>query len=933
MERYDASEGEEEVRLSAASQTERSGLLGRGAGSSNKKKKNKGKYDSGLGELDTDFDEDNEQVVFSVGETKRPSGKDGAFDNHYSQITPKSYQFKALFRKNFKLQLRQRCTLCCQIVVPLLLILYVGAMQLLFNSLLDDNKGWKDPEVKMPVALNQSWTYFIGDPLPQSVPDLGYLSITGDKGGMLSSINQTKYFTPNGTAYHMPFLLPYSSRAKLQTEIKSMKDRFSAALQSGGEIESFLAAPFAALAFSFRNVSTQGTPHLSFELQREQQYPYIIAYQGDSSSELGVAGIILMASAWLVASINLVVKTLLQGFPYEDLPLNIDVGSFTATLTYPLIMSWLLPVYVYNIVLEKQEKLREMMKMMGLKMINYWIVTFLYNAILYLAVLVIVYCFSYGFGFAIFTQGSVPATLFLFLLWGNAQIAVAFFLSSIFNSTRFATIFCYFLVIIQAILSFVINATVFKDDNAPFFWNLWPPFAFFRAIYVLGAQCGRGECPETSDYDFSNEIVHIFLFLIFTSFFFYLLAFYLDAVLPKQFGVSKKPWFFLTPIIKLFRRSAGSSAVGRSVQADEENLALLEPKRSVTQTVEALEEPDDVARERQKVYDAQIDADCPVIIRDLRKEYGARFGKSKKVAVQNLTLSMQKGECFGLLGPNGAGKTTTLSILTGLFPPSSGTAHIGGFDIRTDIDKVHRVMGVCPQFDTLWLDLTCEETLLFYARLKGVAGKDESEHTMQSLNMVGLQDFPKRLVKDLSGGMRRRLSVAVSLVGNPRIVFLDEPTTGLDPESRRHLWDVLAQVKTDRCMILTTHSMEEADVLCTTIGIMSNGCLRCVGPQQDLKTRFGQGYTLTLNYPPEAENQVTAFVRELLPSASLVEKFAGNATYQIPSTNLVISELFEVMEEKKDEAGITDWGISQTSLEDVFLTIVRNDEGGIGFTS
>ncbi|ELR11324.1 ABC transporter A family protein [Acanthamoeba castellanii str. Neff] len=649
-----------------------------------------------------------------------------------------------------------------------------------------------------------------------------------------------------------------------------------------------------------------------------------------------------MASAWLVASINLVVKTLLQGFPYEDLPLNIDVGSFTATLTYPLIMSWLLPVYVYNIVLEKQEKLREMMKMMGLKMINYWIVTFLYNAILYLAVLVIVYCFSYGFGFAIFTQGSVPATLFLFLLWGNAQIAVAFFLSSIFNSTRFATIFCYFLVIIQAILSFVINATVFKDDNAPFFWNLWPPFAFFRAIYVLGAQCGRGECPETSDYDFSNEIVHIFLFLIFTSFFFYLLAFYLDAVLPKQFGVSKKPWFFLTPIIKLFRRSAGSSAVGRSVQADEENLALLEPKRSVTQTVEALEEPDDVARERQKVYDAQIDADCPVIIRDLRKEYGARFGYltsswhghvemwSKKVAVQNLTLSMQKGECFGLLGPNGAGlspriptittlhprKTTTLSILTGLFPPSSGTAHIGGFDIRTDIDKVHRVMGVCPQFDTLWLDLTCEETLLFYARLKGVAGKDESEHTMQSLNM----DFPKRLVKDLSGGMRRRLSVAVSLVGNPRIVFLDEPTTGLDPESRRHLWDVLAQVKTDRCMILTTHSMEEAD--------------------QDLKTRFGQGYTLTLNYPPEAENQVTAFVRELLPSASLVEKFAGNATYQIPSTNLVISELFEVMEEKKDEADIlfqplliTDWGISQTSLEDVFLTIVRNDEGGIGFTS
>jgi hypothetical protein len=218
-----------------------------------------------------------------------------------------------------------------------------------------------------------------------------------------------------------------------------MKDRFSAALQSGKDYESLFEAPFAWLAFSFQNVTTQGTPRLSFEIQREGQFPYLIAYRGESSTELGIAGILLMANAWLAASVNRSLEVLLQGFPYEELPINIDVGSLTATLTYPLIMSWLLPVYVYNIVLEKQEKLREMMKMMGMKMSNYWAVTFVYNVILYLAVLVVVYGFSYGFGFAIFTQGSVPATLFLFLLWGNAQIAVAFFLSSIFNSTRFAT--------------------------------------------------------------------------------------------------------------------------------------------------------------------------------------------------------------------------------------------------------------------------------------------------------------------------------------------------------------------------------------------------------------------------------------------------------------------------------------------------------------
>jgi len=360
---------------------------------------------------------------------------------------------------------------------------------------------------------------------------------------------------------------------------------------------------------------------------------------------------------------------------------------------------------------------------------------------------------------------------------------------------------------------------------------------------------------------------------------------------------------------------------------------LLDSKVTSSQAAEVTQEPEDVARERQRVYDGLIEEDAPIIIRDLRKEYGARFGKSRKVAVQNLTLSIGKGVCFGLLGPNGAGKTTTISILTGLYPPTSGTALVGGFDIRTDIDQVHLVMGVCPQFDTLWMDLTCEETLLFYSRLKGVSSKDEDDHVKYSLSMVGLEDYPKRLVKDLSGGMRRRLSVAVSLVGDPRIIFLDEPTTGLDPESRRQLWDVLNKVKTDRCIILTTHSMEEADVLCTQIGIMSNGCLRCIGPQQDLKYRFGQGYTLNLNYPPHAEQQVSAALDELIPTATLVEKFAGNATYHLPMAGIAISELFQLMEEKKDEVGITDWGITQTSLEDVFLTIVRNDEGAIGFTS
>eukprot|EP01090_Pellita_catalonica_P017588 TRINITY_DN5345_c0_g1_i1.p1 TRINITY_DN5345_c0_g1~~TRINITY_DN5345_c0_g1_i1.p1 ORF type:complete len:450 (-),score=66.30 TRINITY_DN5345_c0_g1_i1:98-1447(-) len=445
----------------------------------------------------------------------------------------------------------------------------------------------------------------------------------------------------------------------------------------------------------------------------------------------------------------------------------------------------------------------------------------------------------------------------------------------------------------------------------------------------MGILCGVNDCPGISDYGWGNEITRLWVYLFIEPFFVYILANYLGNVLPKDYGIQKSPWYCFKPIYSLMckcrKKKNYPDAINSSGlinSGSSEHASLL----SRTATDDLIEEPFDVARERERVYRGQIDDTCPIVIMDLRKKYGGRFGKSKKIAVKKLTLSIPEGECFGLLGPNGAGKTTTISILTGLFPPSSGSARVGGYDIKTEIDLVHRVMGVCPQFDTLWMDLTCKETLLFYARLKGIGRKEEDEHVLDALDQVGLKEFNKRKVKDLSGGMRRRLSVAVSLVGNPRIIFLDEPTTGLDPESKRMLWDVLTRVKKGKCIILTTHSMEEADVLCTRIGIMANGRLQCVGPQQDLKTRFGQGYTLKINFTDAARETAVKFVTATAPTAVIVEEFPGTCTFQIPRADLQISMLFDRMEKGKKKVGITDWGINQTSLEDVFLTIVRNNE-------
>jgi ABC-type multidrug transport system ATPase subunit len=161
------------------------------------------------------------------------------------------------------------------------------------------------------------------------------------------------------------------------------------------------------------------------------------------------------------------------------------------------------------------------------------------------------------------------------------------------------------------------------------------------------------------------------------------------------------------------------------------------------------------------------------------------------------------------------------------------------------MDSVYMSIGVCPQHDILWGDLSVAEHVLFYARLKGVALDKESKALDIALKKVRLEPFRNRLTKTLSGGEKRRLSIAIALIGNPSVAFLDEPTTGLDPEVRRLIWNIIQTAKAGRTIVLTTHSMEEAEVLCNRIGIMAKGTLRCLGPQLRLKEIYGRGFKLS----------------------------------------------------------------------------------------
>jgi ABC-2 type transport system ATP-binding protein len=218
-----------------------------------------------------------------------------------------------------------------------------------------------------------------------------------------------------------------------------------------------------------------------------------------------------------------------------------------------------------------------------------------------------------------------------------------------------------------------------------------------------------------------------------------------------------------------------------------------------------------------------------------------RSGDREIHAVRDLDLEISRGEFFGLLGPNGAGKSTTIGMLTTRVLPTSGTAEIGGVDVVRDPPTAKRVIGVVPQTNTLDRQLTVAENLEFHGRYFGMSRRDATRRASGLLALFRLADRGRAMVPELSGGMAQRLMIARALVHRPQILFLDEPTSGIDPQSRLALWEVLRELHAGgQTILLTTHYMEEADALCERIGIIDHGALLALGTPAELKAGADQ---------------------------------------------------------------------------------------------
>jgi ABC-2 type transport system ATP-binding protein len=283
------------------------------------------------------------------------------------------------------------------------------------------------------------------------------------------------------------------------------------------------------------------------------------------------------------------------------------------------------------------------------------------------------------------------------------------------------------------------------------------------------------------------------------------------------------------------------------------------------------------------------------------------------VAVNGVDLEIKKGELFSLLGPNGAGKTTTIRMLCCLLKPTKGTASILGYDIAKEPFKVKKLIGVSPQDTVLSERLNCWENLALIGKVHGLSSKEVKRRSKELLETMGLMERSKDQVRKFSGGMKRRLSIIMALVHEPEVLFLDEPTLGLDPQARRAIWEYIAQLKGKKTILLTTHYMEEADSLSDRIGIIDEGRVVALGTPQELKTNLFKMRSIVIS----AGNLTAEVMEDLRSKYSRVEEVNGEL--KISHKDLDFKEIVDYLHSRG--VIIYSAALEQPTLEDVFIQI------------
>uniref|UniRef100_W5LBI4 P-type phospholipid transporter n=1 Tax=Astyanax mexicanus TaxID=7994 RepID=W5LBI4_ASTMX len=614
----------------------------------------------------------------------------------------------------------------------------------------------------------------------------------------------------------------------------------------------------------------------------------------------------------------------LQQMPY---PCYVDdLFMLTLSRCFPIfiVLAWVYSVsmMVKSVVLEKEMRLKETLKAMGVTNEVLWCAWFIDSFLVMAA--------STALLTAIIMGGKVlnysnPIILFIFLLtFTTATIMQCFLMTVFFNKANLAAAcsgILYFSFYLPHLACFTWQDRITKDMKI--MASLMSQVAFgFGTEYLsryeeqgLGLQWDNIHTSplEGDEFSFHTSIIMMLLDTVLYA----VLAWYLDSVFPGQYGIGRPFYFPIQP-----------------------SYCSLKPHALVS------------SPPTEKVF---FEAEPSGLVVGVHVENLVKvFSGSSKPAVDGLSITFYEGQITAFLGHNGAGKTTTMSILTGLFPPTSGTAFIYGKDIRTDMDTIRHSLGMCPQHNIIFHHMTVAEHILFYSLLKGRPLAEAQQEVENMLEDFGLPHKRNEQTQNLSGGLQRKLSVAMAFVGGAKVVFLDEPTSGVDPYSRRSIWDLLLKYRPGRTVILSTHHMDEADLLSDRVAIISQGRLHCCGSPLFLKSMLGAGFYLTLvrrmkddTPPTRKEGQcdckddcsckcsicteykestcgdvetITNLVHHHVPEARLVEAVGQELTFLLPSRGFkhrAYASLFRELEETLADIGLSSFGVSDTSLEEV----------------
>uniref|UniRef100_A0A8C4WZM9 ATP-binding cassette, sub-family A (ABC1), member 12 n=1 Tax=Eptatretus burgeri TaxID=7764 RepID=A0A8C4WZM9_EPTBU len=608
-----------------------------------------------------------------------------------------------------------------------------------------------------------------------------------------------------------------------------------------------------------------------------------------------------------------------QPFPFPCHAVDRFVQDVGLSLPLMMILAWVLviPYTVKCLVEEKEMQVKQYLQMMGVlppSRFLTWLLTksisIIFISCLLSAILKASQTLFNSDGLIIF---------FLFLTFGLSNLSLSYLIASLHSRASIAALTGCFIYILSffpymSLTSINIKVPMWIEGISCLLSPTALSYAFKVIVHYEEVGVGIQWHNQYSKIILADNYFSFFWWmLLIDSIIYFLLGWYIHNVFPGKFGL-RKPWNFLF-----------SSAYWRGVCGIKfkQNIDILPSFANNLITGDTLEK--DLPKNQVPMNVVGV------ALQDVTKFYSKR----NCAALKNLSVEFFENQITALLGHNGAGKSTTIALLTGLCEPSSGYVFV-----RNQLNDGHEgsnsILGVCLQQDILFPSLTVRDHLVLYRHLKAPfsSNKEIENEVDEFLGNVGLQDHKDKLAGKLSGGMKRKLSISIAFIGGSSLVILDEPTSGIDPCSRRGIWDIILNHRVGRTIILSTHHLDEAEVLSDRITVLKQGCLKYCGTLLELKEEYGQGSMLSLAkqiaLSCDAES-VTNLICTHIPTAKLVEDSKAQMMYALPACFLTEPRcgqaLFQDLQNQLENLGLVSFSITNTTLEDVFMKMVNQDEG------